>query len=497
VERDYDSNTGLPLYLAYPSRSMIKIMSQEEFAAQSTAEIQASHAGHHLLVTGGPAAAFGFDEVGMETLASPSQVFAIHDSSVRVQGGNENVRQRTGTTAHLLDSHNSPKAVGKILNALDFPRPHFDDPSPLLASDVFSFRRNASRQDFAEDYPDAHMRWGLAATSDACSSFHIDSHGLATYISCVNEGGSKLWVLVGAKDNVGVSAFTNAKNAFDFHSDNALKPDKFPDLQFEALLLRPGMTLYMRPNTPHAVVTPTAAICHGGHYLTTSSLRQTCHGYLMTFTLSTLLTNAELTSKVQLLFRQMAFFFWDAFTHSARPPPTTRAHLPDVATFEGVLDLFSFCNILELSNVTHPGSYGLPGLGVSERLEMIRGHAASRAIVEWVITHYEFAQSKDLGKFYYDYLAYQTRSLVNSKRFAEKNGIFSSNGTPIATNLEKLIGKSFEPTHPFWDSWNKYCDEEQLDFAWPSSAERPTIRLRDLPLASKLRLLNPAVYPAT
>jgi hypothetical protein len=71
----------------------------------------------------------------------------------------------------------------------------------------------------------------------------------------------------------------------------------------------------MRPNTPYAVLTPTAAICHGGHYLATSCLRQTCCGFLTTFTLSSIpgLTNTEHTSEAQLLFRQMAYFFCDAY----------------------------------------------------------------------------------------------------------------------------------------------------------------------------------------
>lgn len=70
---------------------------------------------------------------------------------------------------------------------------------------------------------------------------------------------------------------------------------------------------------PHAVLTPTASICHasGGYYLTTSCLRQTCHGYWTTFMLSTLFTNSEVNSKAQLLFRKLAFLFWDAYTHKA------------------------------------------------------------------------------------------------------------------------------------------------------------------------------------
>lgn len=46
------------------------------------------------------------------------------------------------------------------------------------------------------------MRWGMAATAGSILTFHIDSHGRATYISFVDKDGLRLWVLAGTKDNV-------------------------------------------------------------------------------------------------------------------------------------------------------------------------------------------------------------------------------------------------------------------------------------------------------
>lgn len=70
----------------------------------------------------------------------------------------------------------------------------------------------------------------------------------------------------------------------------------------------------MRPNTPHAVLTPDAAICHGGHYLSTSTLRSTCYGFLMSFSLSTLLTNTNHTTECQLLFRKLLAYYSEVYT---------------------------------------------------------------------------------------------------------------------------------------------------------------------------------------
>lgn len=56
-------------------------MTLEEFNGKSAQELQELHSSHHLLVTGYPEPTFGFDEVGLRTLASPTQVVTIHGKS--------------------------------------------------------------------------------------------------------------------------------------------------------------------------------------------------------------------------------------------------------------------------------------------------------------------------------------------------------------------------------------------------------------------------------
>lgn len=259
IEKDYHES-GRPLHLADPSLSMIKIMTLEEFNNKSAKELQHLHASNHILVTGYPDPTFGFDKVGLGTLASPSQRFTIHgsswflmmssslnahfpaDFSIKVEE-DENVRHTIGNTAHLLGSHCSPN--GKILNALDFPKSNLDHPPTSIASDVFAFRRNSSNQRFFSEYPDLEMRWGLAATKGAFSGFHVDSHGRATYVSCVNKDGSKIWVAVGTKDNAVASFFENVQNSIRFFSKDVPSIDQFPEVKLEAVLLQPGMRLYV------------------------------------------------------------------------------------------------------------------------------------------------------------------------------------------------------------------------------------------------------------
>jgi len=232
-------------------------MTLEEFNSMTSQDLQSLHARHHLLVTGYPEPYFGFDEAGLGTLAPPTYVFTLHgnsylllpsqldtfffpDFSIKV-GKNQNIRHKMGTTAHILRSHRSPQ--GKILNALDFPRPHLDHPPTSLSSDLFAFRRNSSNQNLVEEYPDLEMRWGLAATAGAFSTFHVDSHGRATYISCVNKDGSKFWVLAGTKNNVEAPALESIENVINFYNNDVPSLEDFPDVQLEAVLLEPGMRL--------------------------------------------------------------------------------------------------------------------------------------------------------------------------------------------------------------------------------------------------------------
>lgn len=58
----------------------------------------------------------------------------------------------------------------------------------------------------------------------------------------------------------------------------------------------------------------------------------------------------------------------------------TDAHLPDLATFEGLRHVLSLINIIELTNVLHPHTYRESGVDLLERLELIRCRSLARTI---------------------------------------------------------------------------------------------------------------------
>ena len=246
---------------------------------------------------------------------------------------------------------------------------------------------------------------------------------------------------------------------------------------------------YMRPNTPHAVMTPDAAICHGGHYLSTSTLRLTCYGYLIGFSLSTLLTNTNHTTECQLLFRKLLGYYFEVYTQGqpddagdeviftasmGKLTPSLKGPLefpvpqvPDVSNFNGMQDLFSLCNVVEMANILHPESYSDEGLRVSVRQDMIRGRALSRAIVAWVISNYDI-EVVSTETFYWNYLAYQAHAVCFAKKFGDSKKAYSFTGVPLARGVQALIESSFHGIKNFWEQWESFAGIEPQTFAWPN-----------------------------
>lgn len=214
---------------------------------------------------------------------------------------------------------------GKALNALDFPMPFSNLPTDMpFSSELTAWRETLGRSfcRAADAFPFTTMRWGLCATSGAYHKLHCDCDGLGTFIK--PQVGTKLWFLAVPKLNSGLDAFASIHlflNDYDLDDTNTLHWD------WEVVVLQPGMTLcvnilcstaifllkycnrIMRPNTPHAVVTPDNSICHGGHFYATSTLRDTCYGIFHSFVSGTLTTNTDhCLHAMQLLARMVVYY---------------------------------------------------------------------------------------------------------------------------------------------------------------------------------------------
>jgi hypothetical protein len=147
-----------------------------------------------------------------------------------------------------------------------------------------------------------------------------------------------------------------------------------------------------------------------------------------------------------------------------------------VSQFDGLQDLFSVLNLIELSNILHFATYSSDGLPASEQKDMIHGRLKAREIVIWVIKNYKFEDLYDIETFYWSYLAYQARALYESKVFAELRGITSWVECEIAADMKELIRISFEGMVQFWRYWEEHQGVET--FAWPPNQQH-VVRVKE------------------
>ncbi|KAF8224205.1 hypothetical protein L208DRAFT_1312881 [Tricholoma matsutake] len=140
----------------------------------------------------------------------------------------------------------------------------------------------------------ASTRWVLVATSGAHHLWHIDCNGFCTYID--TQTGMKWWIV--AKPKPGSMHFSDAMLFTEEYNISAANLAKW---DLEAVLLCPGSQMLMRPNTPHFVVTPESAICHGGHFYMMSTIQDMVFGLYHMFVASERVMNMEHSHDVHLL----------------------------------------------------------------------------------------------------------------------------------------------------------------------------------------------------
>jgi hypothetical protein len=213
----------------------------------------------------------------------------------------------------------------------------------------------------------------------------------------------------------------------------------------------------MRPNTPHFVVTPESAICHGGHFYATSTIQDTVFGIYHMFVASRNITNTEHTQDAQLLLRRLVIYLHyilikhrtKTYLVTASPTP----HVPDVSTFEGTLDLFMLCVIMELGDLIIPAAYKKkyrrdPDRDHNRRLCTIHARGLARDLRRWWRTHYVFYDPKTGGLvdgdvLFSDIFSQQISVLIAYKRMAEKRNIHGDEPDCTAEVLERLVKKYF------------------------------------------------------
>jgi hypothetical protein len=170
-------------------------------------------------------------------------------------------------------------------------------------------------------------------------------------------------------------------------------------------------------------------------------------------------------------------FFRFSFNNQTGPCTIRNAHLPDIATYEGVLGIFSLCNVVEMANITHHQTYCEGGLTVHERLEMINGRSVSRKLLRWLFRNYNLSGNTSIQTLYWQYFAYQARAICHGKSYAERRQAFSWNQRPIAAEVRKKVEDSFLRIPNFAAEWNS-IDPDPVSFEWLGQ-EHPSVVIKE------------------
>ncbi|KAF5348170.1 hypothetical protein D9756_010737 [Leucocoprinus leucothites] len=359
---------------------ILRIMTRQEFADTPLWELNHIFRKQNILVyspSGSSARVVQFNEALFEEILPGFswKTLEVHDYSISL-GLRQGYESRMGyiDVPGLVAAANN-KEGGKIINALDIPN---TTGAFALGPNPISSSKHAWVA--TQNKPAPRLAWYLAATEGAYSDWHIDSDGLATRIEVLV--GEKYWILGDFKDTMVSNTDSFAALAHDDLNTEILN--------MTPVLLKPGMTLYMRPCTPHLVATPASAVCSGDQFYASSSIRDTCFGILHGFAAGRSITNVNHAETSHDLLRGILnlLLLENPFIKGKRQLDY-RLHLPDLLTSDGIMDAFHLCSIMFLGSAIFSAAYVTPSLHLSEAMrdKLMHGRDLSHRAVFRIVTN--------------------------------------------------------------------------------------------------------------
>ncbi|KAG6883923.1 hypothetical protein C0993_002815 [Termitomyces sp. T159_Od127] len=314
----------------------------------------------------------------------------------------------------------------RSINALNLPASYNEFPRFPLSSDKFAWGevRGRSYCDWAEQYPVSDMRWGLACTGSSHHYWHLDANGLATFVRV--ETGIKFWYIAIPKSGEfsEFGDFEIFENDFDLSSVNSDRWD------IEIIVFGPGSTLIMRPNLPHAVVSPEPRLYY--QFVGDKTLTNTSHE----------------DASYSLLTRLLVLFVRDLTEPRPDELECDDSHIPDVETWSGLMNMLTFCNYFELHVVTINWKF------VDKRSFELRPSGDVISGMDALTTVYS------------EYLAHQARTLLVVERSARRQGLESTWDHLSSDAVRDAVFNCIKGG-PAWAAFMRLGDDfDKISFFW-------------------------------
>ncbi|KAG6836253.1 hypothetical protein H0H93_009777 [Arthromyces matolae] len=365
----------------------------------------------------------------------------------------------------------------RALNALYFPAHRDEFPVPPFATDFVSWVHTRGRAYFKNNqlYPVGDMRWAIASTGCTLHFWHTDANGFGTFVFVV--AGVKLWFIAIPKDGnfasfASASLFTGDFDIHNPHSDRWI---------IKLLVLGPGTTLIMRPNLPHAVITPEPSLCKGGHYYCTATLVDSIVGLYHHYVGSDSISNTDHhEASRDILMRMLTFFLHNLENDT---PSSDREHVPDTTKWDDILGLFYLCAYYELHSALVSWSYYEEEEGNNFDTS-IKSRIRARRLLYLLFSQHLFELDgvtltgmQAYETIFNPFLAYQAWSLIHYKRAAWRSHLCGEDSflTPSQTREDIQAALREGPAWHMFNTLGKKdynCDTvdiSEVGFAWRGS----------------------------
>jgi hypothetical protein len=166
---------------------------------------------------------------------------------------------------------------------------------------------------------------------------------MATWHQCMH------FLMTGNRGQLGAKFFS--MKALFSHQDLCCKPFYIGWAQLLNSFLTPR-SRFMRPNTPHYVLTVDHSITYSRHFYATSTIRDTCWAIVHCTIGSNTFTNTERPHTTQLL-RRILLWSLEEYERGISTPSQSNTYYPapehrmDPQTTDGLLDLVTLGNLIE------------------------------------------------------------------------------------------------------------------------------------------------------
>lgn len=154
-------------------------------------------------------------------------------------------------------------------------------------------------------------------------------------------------------------------------------------------------------------------------------------------------------------------------------------HVPNVSTFDGVLDLFLLCIVMELGNLITPAAYRKEVQpDMHDLVSTIHARGLARDLVDWWENYYQFIDADGeeslTGSQFLDQLfLHQVQTLIVYKRLAEQEEVLCDEDECTAASFQtwliKSLGERLGLTSAALSAWvaEHEGDWRSMSFGWP------------------------------